>query len=57
MSVFCGILLVLVFTAIFLGIRQGFYGIPFIPVALFPMFFVILHNLNSIQKEIKSRQS
>ena len=39
MSVFGGILLVLVFIAVFLGIRQGFYGVSFIPIALFPNIF------------------
>ena len=57
MSIFSGILLVLVFAAVFLGIRQGFYAISFIPVALFPIFFVMFNNLNNIQKEIKSRNN
>jgi hypothetical protein len=58
MSIFSGILLVLVFAAVFLSFRQGFYAITilFIPVALFPIFFVILNNLNNIKKEIKSRE-
>lgn len=58
-SIFVGILLVLVFAAIFLSIRQGFYAISilFTPVALFPIFFGMLNNLNNIHQEIKSRES
>jgi purine-cytosine permease-like protein len=51
MSIFSGILLVLVFAAVFLSFRQGF--LLFIPVALFPIFFVILKNLNNIKKSNK----
>lgn len=57
MSIFVGILLVLVFAAVSLGIRQGFYALSFIPIALFPLFFVILNNINNIQEEIKCRES
>lgn len=56
-SIFVGILLVLVFAAVSLGIRQGFYALSFIPIALFPLFFVILNNINNIQEEIKCRES
>jgi len=57
--IFSGILLVLVFVAVFLSFQQGFYAISilFIPVALFPIFFGMLNNLNNIKKEIESRES
>lgn len=57
--IFSGIILVSVFAAIFLSIRQGFYAISisFIPVAILPIFFGRLNNLNNIKKEIKSRES
>jgi predicted Na+-dependent transporter len=59
MFIFSGILLVLVFAAVFLSFRQGFHPISilFIPVALFPIFFGMLNNLNNTKKEIKSRES
>lgn len=57
MAIFSGILFILVFAAVFLGIRQGFYALSFIPIALFPLFFVILSNLNNIQGEIKCREN
>lgn len=45
-SVFSGIFLILVFTAVFLSIRQGFYAISIstIPIALLPVFFGMLNN-------------
>jgi accessory gene regulator protein AgrB len=58
-SIFSGILLVLVFATVFLSFRQGFYplSILFIQVALFPIFFGMLKNLNNTKKEIKFRES
>ncbi len=57
MAIFSGILLVLMFSAVFLGIQQDFYALSFIPIALFPVFFVILNNLHNIQEEIKCREN
>ena len=57
MSIFSGMLLVLVFAVVFLGIRQGFSTISVIPVALLPILFVMLNNLKTIQEEIQSRES
>ena len=57
MSIFSGILLVLVFAAVFLSFRQGFYAVSilFIPVALFPIFFGMLNNLKNMKKEMKTK--
>lgn len=57
MFIFSGILLVLVFAAVFLSFRQGFYAVSilFIPVALFPIFFGMLNNLKNMKKEMKTR--
>lgn len=61
MSVFSGILLVFVFVVVFLGIRKGFNGVfislSIMPVALLPIFFVMMNNLKKIQDEVKSRKN
>lgn len=48
MSVFSEILLVFVFVLVFLGIRKGFNGVfislSIIPVALLPIFFVMMNS-------------
>ncbi|CAH0995998.1 hypothetical protein EMA8858_02126 [Emticicia aquatica] len=56
-SIFSGILFVLVFAVVFLGIRKGFSAISIVPVALIPILIINLGTLKKIQDEIKSRNS
>lgn len=60
-SVFSGMLMVLVFVVVFLGIRQGFntvfISLSIIPVALLPILLVNLNSIKKINDEIKSREN
>lgn len=54
-SAFIGILMVLVFAVVFLGIRQGFSAFSVLPMAFLPLVIVIISSLKKLQDEIKSR--
>ncbi len=54
-SAFIGILIVLVFAVVFLGIRQGFSVFSVLPVAFLPLLLANISGLKKLQEEIKSR--
>ncbi|WP_394992399.1 hypothetical protein [Emticicia sp.] len=54
-SAFIGVLIVLVFAVVFLGIRQGFSVFSVLPVAFLPLLLVNISGLKKVQEEIKSR--
>lgn len=54
-SVFVGILMVLVFAVVFLGVRQGFSVFSILPVAFLPLILANINILKKLQEEIKSR--
>jgi hypothetical protein len=54
-SLYTGMLMVLMFVVVFFGIRQGFSVISAFPFILFPILYVILKNAKELQEEIKSR--
>jgi hypothetical protein len=56
-STITGLLMIAMFVVIFLAIRQGFSMMTLVPTALLPILVVNLMSLNTIQKEIKSRNN
>ena len=54
-SVFIGMLMVMVFAVVFLGIRQGFSVFSVLPVAFLPLLIANISGLKKVQEEIKSR--
>lgn len=56
-STITGLLMIAMFAVIFLAIRQGFSMMTLVPTALLPILVINLMSLNTIQKEIKSRNS
>lgn len=56
-STITGLLMIAMFAVIFLAIRQGFSMMTLVPTALLPILGINLMSLNTIQKEIKSRNS
>jgi Na+-transporting methylmalonyl-CoA/oxaloacetate decarboxylase beta subunit len=54
-SVFMGVLMVLTFAVVFLGIRQGFSVFSVLPIAFLPLLLANISGLKKLQEEIKSR--
>lgn len=54
-SAFIGVLMVLVFAVVFLGIRQGFSVFSVLPIAFLPLLIANISGLKKVQEEIKLR--